>query len=152
MMRRFIVLIALMGTLLFTSVVLLPQTSYAAVDARCDKSRSFLSVPTWYKYLEVKYDAKTQGCDIFIPRDTRGQIIFDKVTTPILLAIFEILLFIGSLLAIGYIIWGGFQYQLSQGEPDKAKNARLIIINAIAGLVIMTLSAGIVNLIARNIT
>jgi hypothetical protein len=70
---------------------------------------------------------------------------------PILMAIFEILLYIGGVVAVVFVIYGGIQYIISQGEPDRIRGARTTIINALVGLVIVILSTAIVNLIARNI-
>jgi hypothetical protein len=98
-------------------------------------------IPTWYKYLEGRTENGVCSPQVSVPESI----------TPILLAIFELVLFIGGLVAVGFIIYGGIQYIISQGEPDRIKNARTTIVNAIIGLVIAMLSASIVNLIARNI-
>ncbi len=98
-------------------------------------------VPTWYKYLG-DHDVGGKCTPIFnFPADIPR----------ILLAIFEIVLYIGGIVAVVYVIYGGFLYLTTQGEPDRAANARTTILNAIVGLVISMLSVVIVNLIGRNI-
>lgn len=108
----------------------------------CAESATFLKFPTWYKYI---IDPSSTG--------TECKLAFNPLTdTPkVLLAVFEIILRIGGLLAVGMIIYGGIQYILSQGEPDKAKGARSTILNAIIGLVISMSAVVIVNLIGKNI-
>ena len=65
---------------------------------------------------------------------------------------FEIILRIGSVVAIGFVIFGGFQYIISQGEPERIKNSRTTIINAIVGLVVTIFASAIVSLIGNAIT
>lgn len=103
---------------------------------------SFLGFPTWYEY----FDGETIAgrCSVKI-----------NLTNPhdvgkILLAVSEILLRLGGLIAVGFVIYGGFRFILSQGEPDKATSARHTIINAVVGLIITILAATIVSFIAGS--
>lgn len=119
---------------------LLPMHASAATSTNCDKvATSFLGFPTWYKYL--KFDA-SKDCEIT----------FDvKEDVPkIALALFEIILRVGGLVAVAFIIFGGFRYLTSQGEPDALKGARSTIINALIGLVITLSATLIVNLVAGS--
>ena len=147
-----ITLLSLLCLLSF-SVVALPAQASAQVDSRCNRSGWFLGLPTWYKYLDVEY--KDGRCDITGPKTTNddGEKVFDwrLATGRIALAAVEILLRIASLIAVGFIIYGGFQYILSQGEPDRIKNAKQTIINALIGLVIAMLSVAVVNLISNSL-
>jgi hypothetical protein len=102
---------------------------------------SINTVPTWYKYLDGEEFGGRCSPIISIPESI----------IPILMAIFEILLYIGGVVAVVFVIYGGIQYIISQGEPDRIRGARTTIINALVGLVIVILSTAIVNLIARNI-
>lgn len=98
-------------------------------------------IPPWYKYL----DGTVVGgkCDVsFAFPDDIGLI---------LLALLEMILRIGALVAVGYVIYGGFQYMLSQGEPDRTKNARNTIVNAVIGLVIATLATLIVSFVGSRL-
>ena len=56
-----------------------------------------------------------------------------------------------GLLATGFLIWGGYQYMLGQGEPGKLAGAKKTITNAIIGLVISILASSIVNVFMRII-
>lgn len=50
-------------------------------------------------------------------------------------------------LFFGLILWGGFQYLLSQGEKTKVAKARETIVNAVVGLLIVVISYAIVNFV-----
>jgi hypothetical protein len=99
-------------------------------------------IPPWYKYLKGT-DDPGGGCSI--------QFSFPGDLGAIMLAIIEILLRIGAIAAVGYIIYGGFMYMTSQGEPDKAKAAQTTITNAVVGLVIALLATGIVSFIGGRL-
>ena len=49
--------------------------------------------------------------------------------------------------AIGFVIYGGFKYIMSTGEPGKVAEAKKMITNALIGLVIAVLATVIVNTI-----
>lgn len=100
-------------------------------------------LPTWYKYLDVQKD-DTGGCSV-VNFDFPGSL------PAIALAIVEILLRIGALVAVAYVIYGGFMFLTSQGEPDRAKGARQTIINAAVGLVLTLLATGIVSFIGGRL-
>ncbi len=111
--------------------------------APCQSGGDFFGLPTWYKYLEG--DTSSGKCvptfDLANPNNLWG----------IALAIAEMLLRIASLVAIGFIIYAGFIYMTSGGEPERAKNAKNTIVNAIIGLVISILATAIVTLIGNTL-
>ncbi len=146
-MKRLIISFFLLFNLLSVGAgVLLPGTvSAQAAKGVCGQGEnpSFLSFPTWYKFLSQKEDPVTKKCDITfkIPDDA----------PKILLAVFDIILRVSGLAAVGFVIYGGFQYILSQGEPEQTKGAKSTILNAFIGLVIAMLATAVVNIIGRNI-
>jgi hypothetical protein len=149
MVKRYIVVLAILCGVIVAGISLDPKpVSAATIASECDKSGNFLSVPTWYKYLDVEYTEA--GCKVKLPQ-ADGRTDVRLAISRILLAVFEILLRLGTYLAIGIVMYGGIQYVISQGEPERTKNARTTILNAIIGLVITISSTAIVNLIARNI-
>lgn len=103
---------------------------------------NILGFPTWYEYLPGREDPSGR-C---IP-----QVEIPDGLIPILLAVFEILLRVGGLVAIGFIIFAGFQLILAQGESERVKGARSTLVNALIGLTITIFATAIVNVIARNI-
>ena len=65
----------------------------------------------------------------------------------IISVILGILIFIAVLLCLLYIIWGGLNYIMSEGDKQKAAAARQRIIMAIIGLIIVFLAFFIINII-----
>lgn len=61
--------------------------------------------------------------------------------------VISIMLILAAVIAVGAIIWGGVSYVLSLGEPDKASQAKRIIMYAIVGLIIIGLSVIVVNFV-----
>lgn len=107
--------------------------------AASDSCSSFLSFPTWYKYVHA-----TGNC-------TEIQINNINDVWLIVAAIIEILLRIAGLLAVAFVMYGGFRYVTSRAEPDAVNKARQTIINALIGLAISILAAVTVNFIAGRV-
>lgn len=111
----------------------------------------FLGFPKWYKYL--------QGANVPLSTGSvnNGTVCVPQVTSLsdvwlIVAAIIELLLRIGALAAVAFVIYGGIQYLISQGDPAKTAQARTTIINAVIGLVIAVIAAAVVSFIARSFT
>lgn len=107
----------------------------ATVSATCDDT--FFGLPVWYKYLEGTCD------DITGPMDG-DSLDWQAASGRVAIAIVEILIRIGTLVAVGFVIYGGFRYITSQGEPENTKSARQTILNAVIGLVIALIATGAV--------
>jgi ABC-type Fe3+ transport system permease subunit len=104
---------------------------------------NFLVFPPWYKYLDSN---GVDGTGLCTPK-----IVGINDVWLILAAVIEILLRVAALAAIGFVIWGGFEYITSQGEPDKTNKARQTVINALVGLVIAVMASLIINFIAGSV-
>lgn len=140
-MKRSLVLLAVHLSMVFTFLAPAPLASAATAENCTGSSSSFLGFPTWYKYLDYQFTEGECRIDFDVSKDV----------PKILLAIFEILLRVAGMAAVIFVIVGGFQYILTQGEPDKAKAAKGTIINALIGLVIAMSAAVIVSFLARTI-
>lgn len=112
--------------------------------AEC-QAKALTFIPTWYKYLDSEEDA-TGRCNPVINFTDKPEDI-----AKIVLALVDILLTVGGIIAIGLIIYGGIRYIISQGEPDKVKDAQHTIMNALIGLVIALLAVSIVNFVGRQL-
>lgn len=148
MFKKLLISILILNSLLI-GAVMVPQVASAAA---CTNSTSLLGIPSWYKYLVVGQDPETGKCGVIGPTINRdGKQVFDwqAAISRVALAVVDILLRIGALVSIGFIIYGGFRYILSQGEPDSTKKARGTILNAIIGLVITMLSTVIVSFVGN---
>ena len=113
--------------------------------AACPPASKF-GIPTWYKYLDGQ---EVNGeCQLLVNANISD---LDSLLG-IGLAVVEILLFFAGIIAVSFIIYGGFRYVLSQGEPENTKVAKDAILNAVIGLVIALLASTIVRYIGRNIS
>ncbi|GAC1387318.1 MAG: hypothetical protein NVS1B7_1760 [Candidatus Saccharimonadales bacterium] len=119
------------------------QTGVTTTSCSGDKDRGFFGFPKWYSYLPGTIETSSKGGLVCHP-------VLDNINDFWLIgaAIAEIMLRIASLLAIGYVVFGGVQYIRSQGESDRLKQARESILYAVIGLVISVSAAGIVSYIA----
>lgn len=106
---------------------------------------SKFGIPTWYRYLPGSEEMGKCVPNVDLSGNLQGTVV------AILLGVFDIVLFVAGLVAVGFIIFGAFQYMMSQGEPDRSKNARSTIINALIGLTITLFSTVIVRLIGNNL-
>ncbi|OGE74005.1 MAG: hypothetical protein A3I07_03765 [Candidatus Doudnabacteria bacterium RIFCSPLOWO2_02_FULL_42_9] len=69
--------------------------------------------------------------------------------TDFIMNIINIALTVAGLIAVLFLIIGGFRYITSAGNEETAENAKKIIINAIIGIVIIILSFVIVRVISE---
>ncbi len=127
----------------FTST---PKSASAQTQSGCDASEDndFLGFPKWYKYLgqqEVKDEVS--GATICNAKLNGIQDIWLVVA-----AVIELLLRVSAMIAIGFIIFGGVSYVISQGAPDKTKKAQSTIMNAVIGLVISIVATASVSFFA----
>jgi len=99
-----------------------------------DCEKTFLGIPSWYKGL-------TPGG----PPECNIEITAVMDIWKIALNLAEILLRLGIYFAIGFIIYGGVQFVISQGSPDKVAAAKKTILNAVIGLVLSISATAIVG-------
>lgn len=144
---------------------LLPASASAAAPDYC--KGSLLGLPTWYEYLDigprknkddqvlVKDDTKSsddpenqvEPCAVVGPATADKSLDWQKAVPRVIAAIIQILLRLAGLVAVGFTIYGGFSYILSQGEPDATKKAKGTIIGASIGLIITLFAATIVGFV-----
>jgi hypothetical protein len=115
----------------------------AAGDACQVSHGNFLSFPTWYAYLDGQLD----GNNTCIPTVSGLNDIWLIVA-----AVIEILLRFAALAAVAAIIYSGFQYTTSQGNPEQTARAKGSLVNALVGLAISVMAAAIITFIARSIS
>ena len=60
--------------------------------------------------------------------------------------VFDMIFRLAGVIAVGFIVWAGFQYMLALGNSGQLANAKTTLINAIIGLIITLLASGIINL------
>jgi hypothetical protein len=108
------------------------------------RAGSFLGFPKWYKYLQSQpYNDSVTGKQTCIPKVNGLNDIWKIVA-----AVIELLTRLASLIAIGFVVYGGITYILSQGNPDKTKQALKTVINSVVGLAIAIVSTALVSFVA----
>jgi hypothetical protein len=124
-------LLALVAMFSFATVTPLADTAGAACQKRV------FTFPVWYNGLPgtCKEPKLNELDDFWI----------------IVMNFIEILLQLIAYVAAGYIIWGGFKYIKSEGDPGKISEAKAAIMNAIIGLVIAMGSVAIVQFIQGRV-
>ena len=80
--------------------------------------------------------------------------VVDKDSTPQELAkrVIEYALYLSAILAVIFIIYGGYLYIFSGGSDDKAKEGRKTLTNALIGLTLIVLAYIIVQVVYRFLT
>jgi hypothetical protein len=125
---------------------LLPWLTYFAGSPNCNE-RFFFGLPTWYYYLSRAGKMQVH------PATDRCEVVNFQITdfTLIALALADIALRLSALVAVAYVVYGGVQFVLAQGEPDKTKKARQTVINALIGLGIALISTGFVAFVGARV-
>lgn len=155
--KKFATVGALSLLMLLVGTFSLPAQASATVTPECDKSVSFLGLPTWYAYLDIGPETTLGGtvidkCAITGPLTSDGHLNWSKAIPLIGLAVLEIMLRIAGLAGFVFVIYGGFKYITSQGEPEKTKTSRQTITNSLIGIVISIVAAAAVSFIANTLT
>jgi len=121
---------------------------FSRFAATCSGANSspteFLGFPKWYEYLQQTSDPITHICTPEINKLTDVWLI--------LAAIIEIMLRVAALAAVILVIYGGVQYIVSQGEPDRIGKAKGTVLSALIGLVIAVTAAAVVAFIAGRVS
>ena len=135
------------------SIKLFAMQLLFAADKPCSEGSgagSFFGFPTWYKYLKSR-EVPLENGTICSPHLTGLNDIW-----LIGLAIIEILLRISILIAIVFVVVGGFKFITSNGDvggggkPDKIASARRTVIDALVGMAIAIVAIAIVSYLGRR--
>lgn len=123
----------------FTTLATAPTASAANCTDRV------LTFPTWYRGIS---ESRNNDCLIKNPNAVGG---IQNFIIVIVLNVVEIILQLVVYVSVGYIIFGGFKYMISQGRPEDMTKAKTTILNAVIGLGISLASVVIVNIVANAI-
>jgi len=132
------------------NLLLSPIFTHFAAGSACGKP-TFLGLEPWYQYLPISADPVTKVCTVQISNNPTALL---GSTSPFLLiglALIDDLLRVATLVAVGYVIYGGIQYETSNGSPDGTKRAQQTIINALVGLVLAIIASAIVGFIGNQL-
>lgn len=128
--------------------MILPLINFFAAtnSVDCDPSAEgnpFFGVPHWWSYVhQGQYD--TFGKCI-------PQIEFPDGVWPLGLAALDILLWIAGIVAVGSIVYAGFEYIITEGNSEKGVSARKRVVNSVVGLVLAVVSASIVAFVGKSL-
>ena len=132
--------------ILFTLIVgvltLFPVSAYA--EAHYCQGRSFFGLKPWYAYLTCESNTIRQE------NFSDGEL--PTTVWKVALTILNDLLFLAGLLAVVLIIYSGFQFVTSSGDPATTAKAKKSLTNTVIGLAIVLLAQLIVNTILIIIT
>lgn len=108
----------------------------------------FFGIPPWYKYLinsgRMAKNSVTGACELV------GKLQWNDFTL-IALALLDMALRLAGIVAVIFVLYGGIQYVMSDGQPDKTKDAQTTIINAMVGLMIALVATAVVSFIGHRI-
>lgn len=124
-------------------LMLLAYSGSALADGQDPAScrKNFLGIPHWGKYLD--FDDKC----VIIPPAEGGQVVL-----LVMFGIFDIILFLAGFIAFIMLVYGGFKFLTSTGEPQKIAAARTTILNALVGILITFVASNIVGFIAGSLS
>ena len=128
-LKKVLVIIAI----LLSTTVIAPSSAnsaYAAGEYPCEKS--FLGLTPWYCH---------------VTENPKSEEELTKNTRQIIINIADIITTLAAYLSLGFIIYGGYLYMLSSGDPGKALTGRKTLTRAFIGLAVVILSNIIVNTI-----
>jgi len=146
----------LMATMLVIAAVSLGSglLSPALASARgCEDS--FMMFRPWYFGL-VNDDENCSFKTIVVPEDGQdapaGSVTLTVFVWTVILNILNILLILVGYLALGVLIYGGYIYALSRGDPTKIAAGKKTVVAAVVGLIICILASLIATTIVLILT
>lgn len=74
----------------------------------------------------------------------------EKAAPDVIKAVVDTLLYLVGTLSIIFIIWSGFKYITSGGDPEKVKTAKNTLTYAVIGLIVSMLAFSIVNVVMNT--
>jgi hypothetical protein len=110
-----------------------------------DCSKAFFGLKPWFEYLNLNNKCEIVNFNILPGHGHPSDVPL------ILLAVVDDLLRIAGIVAVGFVIYGAFQYVGSQGSPEAAAKAQTTIINALIGLAIAVISVATVSFIGHRL-
>jgi len=131
-----------------TVVTVANPTTNTYAAATCTNAKGFLTLPVWYRGLNVS----TGDCSIIDPSQLNTAINgsnngLSNFIWRVVLNIMDMALQLVGYIAVGFVLYGGFTMIISSGSPEVMARGRKTILEAIIGLVISIGSVGIINLV-----
>jgi len=137
-------ILAFLGAIMIgaTGLAMAP-TPVMAAGGNCGAS-NFLGMKPWYEGL---CDGDSSSSNIVTPSEdgANGTMTISAfVWTIVLNVLFDLMVVIGYI-AVGFVIYGGYLYIMSQGDPTKAQKGKRTLMTAITGVIIAMGASVLVN-------
>ena len=113
-------------------------------DGKEVAENTFLGLRPWYYKLELD-----DSCSPVVPGDTKDEFT-GFVWTIILNIVFDLFMVVG-VIATGFLIYGGYIFLTSGGDPAKAGKAKKALTGAIIGILVALSATIIINTITGAI-
>ena len=139
MIKRSFIALSLIILGSFGMATLYPATANAA-SCGPDTGKILTFVP-WYRGLT------NSDCSIKSPASFTGGL--QAFIWVIIMNIVEDIFQATSYVAVGFIMFGGFMFMTSAGNPERASRGRKTLLNAVIGLVVAVSAGFIVNYIGK---
>ena len=109
------------------------------------------STTRYASLVALTYFLTAQVALAYTPPDLKGNTTVTEVTPSKLFlnlgtTVINLIYYLASLAAIGYLVWGGIKYIQSGGDAKKAEEARRAIISAIVGIIVIVSAYFIIGL------
>ena len=140
----FVALISLFGVV--SHSLLVAEPTYAidfegdfTPNPKCE--HSIIGLKPWYAGLV----GSNGGVDCVVGTPTEADLPLFVWT--IVLNVLADVFIVAGYVALGFVIFGGYKYIMSAGEPGKVAQGKQILVSAAIGLIITILATAIVNII-----
>ena len=132
-------LLGIIAGMLMVAGALAPTGVFAAA---CRSDVKFLGMDPWYATLECNENGDISESN-FSKDNLQGTVL------RIIGTVVKDLMFLGGLLAVGLVMYGGFLMVTSQGNPAGVEKAKKVISGAIVGLIIAILAYAIATTVLK---
>jgi hypothetical protein len=112
---------------------------------------SFFGLIPWYHYLNAA-GQMDKDCNI-INNGSAGFHVLGSNSGFLLiaLAVVDDMLRVAGVVAVGFLIYAGIRYTMSQGSPDETAKAQSTLVNALIGLAVAVIAVGLVSFIGHQV-
>lgn len=143
--------IVVLAALIVPLGVAMPGRASAATPTQTCSKPTFFGLEPWYQYLDYKWDGATKHCEVSFPSGSSGLLGKKSGILLIVLAVVDDLLRVAGIVAVFFVIIGGFKFITAQGEPEAAAGARKTLTFALIGLVVALMAVVIVSFIGNTL-
>lgn len=123
---------AILFAMIMGGVVVSTALPSAPVYAAGNCNKTVLGLRPWYMDLDMD-----SNCVVKNPSEAD----IPKFAWTIILNLSTDLFTLSSVVALIFIVWGGFKYMMSNGDPGHVSSAKKMITSAVIGLIIAVLAS-----------